>query len=67
MTKAATRRSTASVYIMRFMAGASLQTDTAAVYAATLSIYYEMHGRGEPLILLPGGFMTAAADAHRVS
>jgi pimeloyl-ACP methyl ester carboxylesterase len=32
-----------------------------------LNIYYEIHGSGEPLILLPGGFMTAAADAHRIS
>ena len=26
-----------------------------------LDIYYEMHGRGEPLIVLPGGFMSVAA------
>jgi pimeloyl-ACP methyl ester carboxylesterase len=26
-----------------------------------LDIYYEMHGSGEPLIVLPGGFMTVAA------
>jgi pimeloyl-ACP methyl ester carboxylesterase len=26
-----------------------------------LDIYYEMHGSGEPLILLPGGFMTVEA------
>jgi pimeloyl-ACP methyl ester carboxylesterase len=26
-----------------------------------LSIYYEIHGSGEPLILLPGGFMTIEA------
>lgn len=26
-----------------------------------LNIYYETHGRGEPLVLLPGGFMTVEA------
>jgi pimeloyl-ACP methyl ester carboxylesterase len=26
-----------------------------------LNLYYEIHGSGEPLILLPGGFMTVAA------
>jgi pimeloyl-ACP methyl ester carboxylesterase len=27
----------------------------------SLNIYYEIHGRGQPLILLPGGFMTIEA------
>ena len=26
-----------------------------------LNIYYEIHGSGEPLVLLPGGFMTVEA------
>src|SRR5437016_13640606 len=26
-----------------------------------LNLYYEMHGSGEPLFLLPGGFMTVEA------
>jgi hypothetical protein len=26
-----------------------------------LNLYYEIHGSGEPLILLPGGFMTVEA------
>lgn len=26
-----------------------------------LNIYYEIHGSGQPLILLPGGFMTVEA------
>jgi pimeloyl-ACP methyl ester carboxylesterase len=26
-----------------------------------INIYYEIHGTGEPLILLPGGFMTIEA------
>ena len=32
-------------------------------YAAIndLNLYYEVHGEGEPLVLLPGGFMTVAA------
>ena len=26
-----------------------------------LNLYYEIHGSGEPLVLLPGGFMTVEA------
>jgi hypothetical protein len=30
-----------------------------------LNIYYEIHGSGEPLVLLPGGFMTVEAMGER--
>jgi pimeloyl-ACP methyl ester carboxylesterase len=41
----------------------STGNDTETGYAAVngLNLYYETHGTGEPLILLPGGFMTVAA------
>jgi pimeloyl-ACP methyl ester carboxylesterase len=38
------------------------QTDVQSGYAPVngLQMYYEIHGTGEPLVLLPGGFMTVA-------
>src|SRR5882672_9463807 len=31
-----------------------------------LNIYYEIHGSGEPLVVLPGGFMTVEAMGELV-
>ena len=38
------------------------RTDGQSAYAAVngLDMYYEIHGAGEPLVLLHGGFMTVA-------
>ena len=41
----------------------NIDTDQQEGYATVngLNLYYEIHGNGEPLVLLPGGFMTVEA------
>lgn len=45
-------------------AGQAVQTGYASVNG--LDLYYEIHGSGQPLVLLPGGFMTIAATGEIV-
>src|SRR5260370_42656266 len=47
----------------------TIHHDSQKGYASVngLNLYYEIHGSGEPLIVLPGGFMTVEAMGEIVS
>jgi pimeloyl-ACP methyl ester carboxylesterase len=56
-----TRKAIAALLLLTLVAtGASAQRESTSGYAPVngLTMYYEIHGRGEPVVLLHGAFMT---------
>lgn len=64
MRKAAHQISTALLFLMLTLTGASAQQEPGADYARIrgLKMYYEVQGTGEPLVLLHGAFMTITSN-----